>query len=88
MTFEQKIRELLSEYGLWPEQHIDAVVKRAKESPMNDGMEGRWGDDMEGYPPTILSILWLAVKTITVEYIDEVMPQAWFRPMFAGEAES
>ncbi len=82
-TIEQKIREMLTEHGLWPNERVDDVIERCKNhEKLFDSMGNRWGDRVDDYPRQILSILWLSVKIVTLEYIDEVIPLAFYRGMF------
>ena len=87
MTFEEKIRTLLIDHGLWPEQ-AKAVMEVIKKSEITKAMVShRWGDDIEGYPAPVLMVLWMSSKSIALEWIDENCPQAFFRPMFLTPAE-
>ena len=81
MTFEERLNELLVEHGMWPGQ-AQAIVDRVKAAKRNESMEGRWDDQIEDYPPQMLAVLWMSVRTEALVYIDENCPQAWFRPMF------
>ncbi|MCP3967529.1 MAG: hypothetical protein GY718_14450 [Lentisphaerae bacterium] len=81
MTFEQKIKEMLVENGMFERDAIK-VVELAKEDKVNESMVGRWGHPIEDYPPIMTPVLWLSVKAIALEYIDAHCPQAFYRPMF------
>lgn len=82
MTFESKAIEYLYQNGMFEDQ-AKAVVEIAKAAPENEPMKGRWQDDIEGYPPTMLQVLALSLDSAAVEWIDANLPHAWFRPMFA-----
>lgn len=84
MTFRQKAIELLYSNGMFRED-AEKVVQNVIAHPSNEAMQGRWDDDIAGYPPQMLNVLWFTVKSFAVEWIDENCPQAWFRPLFAGE---
>jgi len=86
MTFEQVMRERLTNCGMFPAQ-VDAVVERVKAAPENESMAQQWSDNANGYPPQMLGVLWLTVKRHGLEYIDAECPQAWFRPLFADEVK-
>lgn len=84
-TVEEIIREKLTEHGLWPNERVDDVIERCKNhNTLLKEMVNRWNDKIDDYPPQLLAVLWLSVKLITVEYIDEVIPLAFYRPMFAN----
>lgn len=45
-------------------------------------MEGRWNDDIEGYPPYLLSAVLIALDGFVVEWIDTNKPLVFYRPLF------
>lgn len=81
MTFEEKAIDMMFKRGMSKVQAHE-ILKMVKEDSVNDPMKGRWHDNMEGYPDEFSFILWYTVKEHALEYIDEKIPQAWFRPMF------
>ena len=83
MAFEQYAKKYLFENGMFEEQAAQ-VVEMAKKDEANESMKNRWGDDVEGYPPVMLSILRVSLNDIAVRWIDENQPKAWYRPMFAN----
>lgn len=87
MTFEDAMRQRLTNSGMFPDQ-VDAVVERVKAAPENEPMAQRWSDNASGYPSQMLGVLWLTAKTHALEYIDAECPQAWFRPLFAETKEA
>ena len=85
MTLEQKMRELLEQHGMWSDG-LEATMKEAKESDLlKDTMRERWNDDVEGYPQTLVVALWLNVRSLALNWVDANCPEAWYRPMLAGE---
>lgn len=83
MTFEEKCLNLLQEYGMWPDQAME-VLEMVKADEANKAMIGRWSDSVEGYPASLIAVLWLSVKDVALQYIDANCPTAWFRTMFAN----
>lgn len=81
MNFEEKIKELLFNHGMF-ENQANAVIKIMKE---DKAMVNRWNDDTGEYPDSVLNVLWLSVKAAALEYIDENCPLAWFRSLFVSE---
>lgn len=74
MTIEEKMKEMLLNYGLFPD-HAREVMEKAKEGI--EAMEGwRWNDIAEGYPSQFLAALWLSVKQYALAWIDENIPKA------------
>lgn len=86
MTFEEKIKDMLVA-NMVPDNMAGEIVKAVKEDKANDAMKGRWQDDMDAYPPSMIAILWVSTRRTALEYIDEHIPLAWFRPLFV-EGES
>ena len=85
MTIEDKIKEMLVEHGMWEDQ-AEAVVEAMKANEINRSMVHRWNDDVEGYPPSMLAILWMKAKHAAIEYIDANCPETFFRPMFVTDS--
>lgn len=83
MTIEDKIREMLESRGLFGSQ-ASQVIEKAKGDKVLEPMKVRWGDHVESYPPSFLPVLWLCVKANALEWIEDNLPRAWFRPMFEG----
>ena len=82
MSIEETIKDRLVSLGMFPQQ-VDVVIGRMKENEANDAMQGRWGDSPDGYPEEIMLLAWYSAKEEALRYIDECIPKAWFRPMFA-----
>jgi len=81
VTFKQAIIEELTSSGFFPDQALE-VFERLVANPAQKSMQGRWDEDYTSYPKPVFSILLVAVKSVALEYIEEKMPNAWFRPMF------
>ena len=81
MTFEQKIQEMLVANWMF-ESQAKEVINEMKKDKWIESMEGRWNDDISGYPDTIVNAMWFAAKTAALDYIEKNIPQAWFKPMF------
>ena len=89
MTIEDKIKEMLVSKGMWDNQ-ADAVLAQMKVDDENGfvhPMKGWWTDDVEGYPNSLLAVLFVTADRVALQWIDENKPKAWFRPMFAGMPE-
>lgn len=84
MTIEEKLKEMLVGNGLFPSQ-AEEVMTRVKNDQIDDEMKKRWSDDISGYPTEFISALWLGTRRVTLTYIIESCPMAWFRPMFEDQ---
>ena len=90
MTFEDKIKSMLFERGMF-ENDAAAVIEMMKADEIHESMAHRWNDNTEDYPQSLLSVLWHSAKDTALKYIDANCPLAWFRPMFVNpttEAEN
>lgn len=86
MTFEQKMRKMLEQCGMWPDG-LEATMKEAKEGELlKDTMRGRWSDTIEGYSTVVVTGLWLNVRSLALDWVDANCPKAWYRPLLTGEA--
>lgn len=84
MTIEEKLVEMLVNDGMFDTQ-ANQVMERVKSNKINEAMIGCWGDATEGYPETLFMPLWASTKDHALEWIDENLPQAFFRPMFVSD---
>lgn len=84
MTFKEKAIDLMFSNGMF-EADAKTVFETIKAAPENEAMADRWNDDIDGYPPEMINVLWFTVKRHALAYIDATCPQAWFRPMFTSE---
>ena len=80
-TIEQKLTQRLVDNGLF-EDMAEKIMQQIKADD-NGTMQGRWGDSIEDYPDIMLAVLWVTVRDTALEWIDENLPNAWFRPLFA-----
>ena len=86
MTIEEKLVEMLIENGMFDTQAKE-VMELIKSDEANETMQGRWRDAPGDYPEVMLAVLWLSTRIKALEWIDENVPQAWYRPMFVEENE-
>ena len=80
-TFIENLKKKLAENGMSEEQAEDVMAEVIKHDSLSD-MKQRWKDDVSGYSPAILSSLWIIIKPLALEWIDEHKPEAFFRVMF------
>ena len=81
INIETKIKNMLEENGMWGKS-VDAVMSKAKEAIPD--MKNRWGDDINDYFNPLVAFIWGITKNIALEWIDENLPEAWYRPMFVN----
>ena len=85
MTLKEKILEFLTDGGMFEEQAAQ-VFEAVKSADENEAMRDRWNDTAEDYPSVLVSALNISAATHAVKWIDENLPQSWFRPVFASFA--
>lgn len=81
MTIEQELKNMLMNNAV-PSSHTDAIINKAKETESFELMEGRWGDSSGYYNQQFKDLVWSSLRQVALEYIDENIPKAWFRPAF------
>jgi hypothetical protein len=84
VTIEEKIKELLESHGMWADG-LEYTLKAMKEDAALSDIAGRWGEPVDDYPPSFIGEIWLSVRGIALEWVDENYPQAFHRPLLAGE---
>ena len=58
---------------------VMTMVVQAKE---NDVMKDRWDEPAYAYPSSILNLMFISCNRYALQYINDNIPQAWFKPMF------
>lgn len=84
MTIEERLIEMCVDCGMFDTQAKE-VLDRVKADKVNEPMKQRWNDAPEDYPEILFNVIWINTKQHALEWIDENLPQAWFRPMFASD---
>lgn len=84
MTIEEKIKELLEAHGMWADG-LEYTLRAMKEDKVLEEMQHRWNDLVDDYPKPMIAVIWLSVRQIALAWVDEHCPQAFYRPLLAGE---
>ena len=83
MTTQQKFESMLIERGMF-ESQATKVMEIAK--PMfveaMPNYKFTWDRPAEEYPDAVYTVGFLIVKRAAIQWIDEYLPRAWFRPIF------
>lgn len=82
MTTREKVIKQLEDNGMFLEQ-AEQVFKKAQPLLKRDDYTITWDRPASEYPEPFYNVLWVMIKPIALQWIDENCPQAWFRPMFA-----
>ena len=80
MTFIEKMKALMVEHGMWEKdaQTVMDIVTAKTDDPMH----GRWNDQIDGYPPRMIPVVWLGVKYAAYQWMEANQPMAWYTPVF------
>ena len=83
MTTESKFISMLVNYGMF-ESQAAKVMEIAK--PIIDetmpGYKFTWDSPASEYPDVLFDVVFLSIKPIALKWIEENLPQAWFKAMF------
>lgn len=83
MTIREYLYNHLVERGMFPNQ-ADAVLEKMMQDESQQAMAGRWNESTGLYPVGLLVALCVTTNRFAVEWIDEYLPRAWYRPVFAN----
>ncbi len=81
MTTREKLESILQSRGLFPQQAKEVMDICVNDEQLNSSHIS-WNQPSEGYPDSLYSVLMMRIGEITLEWIDQNNPLAWFRPMF------
>lgn len=86
MTWQDYVENYLKDRGVYFEAHLKGMMEYIKNDPSMEGMKNRWNHPVEDVNP-MKAMLRLIAKRKALEWIDENLPNAFFRPLFSGEIE-
>jgi len=83
MTTQQRLYSMLTDRGLSDKQ-VDEVMELAKPEfdKVADQYDITYDRPSDEYPDVIYNILFMLIKPITLKWIEENKPMAWFKVMF------
>lgn len=81
MTFRESMIKAMTTRGMFESQAIE-IMNLYIYSDMSVSMSGRWDDDAIAYPDQMQFVLWIGVKHFAFRWIEDNLPEAWFKPMF------
>lgn len=79
MNFEQFAIKWLTERGMF-ESQAEEVLEMVKK--YQTSMNGRWQDDISGYPAIMQNAIAISLKSTGLDWIKENKPMAFYRPIF------
>ena len=85
MTTREKFEKVLSDQGMWPEQAKDVMDIAIPVIDSRYDHKMAWGMTADGYPNKLYAALFFTIRPIALKYIDDNMPNAFFRDAFVGE---
>jgi hypothetical protein len=83
-TVKDVMYELLRRHGTTVEESIE-VIEIAKTHALLAPSRSIWEQDASGYPPGVLTTIFLSVKDVAFEYLTERNPLAWYKANFGKD---
>ncbi len=81
-TLRDKLAKYLTDHGLWPKEAEEVIDTYRDSEAYPEDQRWRFEDVAEGYPPQVLSVMILAVRSEAVRWIDANKPKHFARLMF------
>lgn len=82
-TVKQKLESMLIQRGMFESQAESVMEKAIPElNSIVKDYNIRFDSSSSEYPEVIYSILFMSVKKVALEWIEENVPMAWYKPMF------
>lgn len=83
MTTQERFKKMLIDCGMSDNQAdavLEIAIPRIESAAPNYRIT--WDRPAEEYPDVLYNTWWLYLKDAALEWIEENIPQAWFRSMF------
>jgi hypothetical protein len=83
VTTKEKLTKMLVDNGMFDDQAkkvMEVAIPRIE--ALTPDYKITWDRPAEEYPDPVYAAIWLHLRGIALEWIDENIPKAWFRPMF------
>ena len=77
----------LEELGLWPQEAAVVMQSCRDDQSLFVDMARRWDEPPGNYPPAMLAVLWVSVKTKAAEWLAANKPNHFARSLFGGDRE-
>lgn len=82
MNFFEAMKAQLTENGLFDDQAAKIMEIAVKDESLSN-MNGRWADNIDGYPAGLANVTFALIRPIAYKWICENAPMAWFRAAFS-----
>jgi hypothetical protein len=86
ITTKMKLVAMLIANGLF-ESQANEIIKLAipEIDKLNNGYQITWDRPASEYPGVLYPLLFISIKPIALQWIEDNCPQAWFKPMFQSK---
>ena len=81
MNIEEYLVDQVYQRGVFKDK-ARIIVEAAKNDPANKAVQGTWHDSTTDYPEPLMLWLWMSTKEHAVNWIEENLPNAGFKPEF------
>ena len=86
-TTKEKCISFLTNNGLWP-QESEQVFEAAKPRLEVGGYQMTWDRPANEYPNALYAVMFITLKAVALEWIDQNKPMHFARPMFTSDPEA
>ncbi len=84
MTTREKLQGMLVNNGMFESQAKEVMeIAMPELNNLVEDYQITFDRPASEYPSVIYNILFLAIKPIALKWIEEKIPMAWYKPMFA-----
>jgi hypothetical protein len=83
MTIKEKLQSMLVNNGMFESQAKEIMGIAIPElNNLVEDYQITFDRSASEYYPSVIYVLFLAIKPIALKWIEEKMPMAWYKPMF------
>jgi len=83
MTVQEKLEQMLIDSGMFPTQAKEVMILAIPE--LNDLVEDysiTFDRPSDEYPEVIYGVLFISIKPIALQWLEDNIPMAWYKPIF------
>lgn len=82
MTTRQKFEEILVSNGMFESQAQKVMDTAIPIIDTKHDYKMTWDRPSNQYPDSLYAALYMTIKPIALQWINDNIPKAWFKPMF------
>jgi hypothetical protein len=83
MTVREKLQSMLVNKGMFESQAKEVMdIAEPELNKLDNDYKITFHSPADEYPSVIYTILFMAIRPIALNWIEENIPMAWYKPMF------